>query len=207
MLLEPCLYSLVYKHELMLLNIYVDNIIIACANLEYIREVKGKFCAKFDMTDMGEMEHFLNVRVSRHSGSIHLDQTVYLEKVLKKFEKFLGPKTWTSSYPLPANAAALLGQPDENLTEEDRLDLQNFPYRSFIGAVLYLSMNTRPDIAYAVGVLSRYASKPTSAACDMVVHLMTYLRGTTRKGITFSGSTGVHWICIFLQILIGLVMC
>ena len=180
---------MVYKHELMLLTIYVDDIIIACANAEYIREVKGKFCAKFDMTDMGEMEHFLNVCVSRRSGSIHLDQTVYLEKVLKKFERFLGPKSWIQKYPLPANAAALLGQSDDDLTAEDLLDLQNFPYRCFIGAVLYLSMNTRPDISYAVGMLSRYASKPTMTACDMVVHLMNYLRGTTRKGITFSGST------------------
>ena len=57
--LEPCLYSMVYKHELMLLTIYVDDIIIACANLEYIREVKGKFCAKFDMTDMVKWNIFL----------------------------------------------------------------------------------------------------------------------------------------------------
>ena len=86
---------------------------------------------------------------------------MHIHQLLKKFERFLGSKSWIQKYPLPANAAALLGQTEDDLTAEDLLDLQNFPYRSFIGAVLYLSMNTRPDIAYAVGVLSRYASKPT----------------------------------------------
>ena len=44
----------------MMLTIYVDGIIIACADLNYVKEVKSKFCDHFDMTDnMGEMEHFL----------------------------------------------------------------------------------------------------------------------------------------------------
>ena len=43
----------------MLLTIYVDDIIIACADLNYVKEVKSRFCDHFDMTDMGEMEHFL----------------------------------------------------------------------------------------------------------------------------------------------------
>ncbi len=74
--LEPCLYHTVYKGERMLLTIYVDDIIIACANQDYIKEVKALFCAKFDMSDMGELEHFLNVRVTRSSGSLRLDQEV-----------------------------------------------------------------------------------------------------------------------------------
>jgi hypothetical protein len=172
----------------MLLTIYVDDIIIACANLEYVKEIKDKFCKEFDMTDMGQLEHFLNVRVTRSSEYIKLDQSVYTEKVLDKFADFLGPPHKTKKYPLPSDAAAMLGCPDAGLTEDDQLYLDNFPYRSLIGAVLYLSMNTRADISYAVGVLSRLSSKPTVSACRLIIHLMQYLRGTMNKGIYFKGT-------------------
>ena len=186
--LEPCLYSTIYKGQLMLLTIYVDDIIISCANLNYVKEVKAKFCDRFDMTDMGELEHFLNVRVTRMKGALRMDQSVYAQKVLDKFESFLGPPKKTRKHPLRYEAPDILKIQDENLSEEDQLYLDNFPYRSLIGATLYLSMNTRPDISYAVGVLARYASKPTMAACDQLVHLMQYIRGSVDKGITFSGS-------------------
>ena len=173
----------------MLLSIYVDDILISCANLDYVKEVKELFCTQFEMTDMGELEHFLNVRVTRQSGSLRMDQTVYAEKVLEKFEPFLGSPTRTRKYPLPSDAPERLAREDVDITAEDQLYLDNFPYRSLIGATLYLSMSTRPDISYAVGVLARFASKPTLAACENLVHLMQYVRGTVDKGIVFSGST------------------
>ena len=186
--LEPCLYHTRYKGERMLLTIYVDDIIIACVNLSFVREVKKKFCDRFDMTDMGELEHFLNVRVSRSSECISLDQTVYIQKVLDKFSAFLGPITKTKKYPLPSDAAERIALQSEDYTEEQRVYVDNFPYRSLIGALLYLSMNTRPDIAYAVGLLARFGNKPSIVTCKLVVYTMQYLRGTMEKGIEFSGS-------------------
>ena len=49
-------------------------------------------------------------------------------------------------------------------------------------------MNTRPDIAYAVGLLSRFGSKPTVQTCHLKVYLMQYELGTVSCGIRFSGS-------------------
>ena len=49
-------------------------------------------------------------------------------------------------------------------------------------------MNTRPDIAYAVGLLSRFGSKPTLTTCHLKMYLMQYKRGTVSKEIKFSGS-------------------
>ena len=47
------------------LMIYVDDIIIARVNLEYVLPMKAKFCSQFDMTDMDALDHFLNVRETR----------------------------------------------------------------------------------------------------------------------------------------------
>ena len=66
--------------------------------------------------------------------------------------------------------------------------MDNFSYRSLLGALLYLSMNTRPDMSYAVGLLSRFGSHPTVATCKLMVHALQYLRGTVHMGIRYSGS-------------------
>ena len=81
-ILEPCLYYTIYKGERMYL---IDDIIVACTNVDYVREVKTRFCRVFDMSDMGELEHFLNVHVTRATSFfLLLDQTVYASKVLEK---------------------------------------------------------------------------------------------------------------------------
>ena len=53
--------------------------------------IKRNFCKKFDMTDAGELEFLLNVRVTRTKRFIQLDQSVYIHKVLDKFADFIGP--------------------------------------------------------------------------------------------------------------------
>jgi len=63
------------------LTIYVDDIVIACADLTILTEIKKRFCERFDMSDMGELEHFLNVRVTRIKNYIQLDQSTYAEKI------------------------------------------------------------------------------------------------------------------------------
>ena len=140
------------------------------------------------MSDMGELEHFLNVRVTRTSSFLQLDQTVYASKVLEKFSAFLGPPTKIRKSPLPSDTPERIAREAPQLTEEEQAYIDNFPYRSLLGALLYLSMNTRPDITYAVGVLSRYGAHPTLTTCKLVVYLMQYMRGTVHMGIKFSGS-------------------
>ena len=60
---------------------------------------------------------------------------------------------------------------DKECSEEDQRYVDNFPYRSMLGALLHLSMNTRPDISYAVGLLSWFGSKPTKVTCMLMVYI------------------------------------
>ncbi|KAF7491368.1 Retrovirus-related Pol polyprotein from transposon TNT 1-94 [Sarcoptes scabiei] len=63
----------------------------------------------------------------------------------------------------------------------------DYPYRQAIGALLYLSCRTRPDISYSVSLLSRFIEKPTLIHVKMVKHLWRYLKGTIDYGITLGG--------------------
>ena len=49
-------------------------------------------------------------------------------------------------------------------------------------------MNTRPDMSYAVGLLSRFGSHPTVATCKLMVYALQYLRSTVHMDIRYSGS-------------------
>ena len=60
-------------------------------------------------------------------------------------------------------------------------------YQSVVASLMYLSVCTRPDIAYAVGTLARYSSKPGKSHWASVKRVLRYLKGTTHHGIIFKG--------------------
>jgi hypothetical protein len=58
-----------------------------------------------------------------------------------------------------------------------------------VGSLIYLAVNTQPDISHAVGVLSRFMSCPTDRHWEAAKHVLRYLRGTPDLGLTYSGNT------------------
>ena len=62
----------------------------------------------------------------------------------------------------------------------------NLQYSSLVGALIYLSTCTRPDIAYAVSALSRFTSKPTQAHWNAAQRVLVYLRKFPNLGIRYS---------------------
>jgi hypothetical protein len=185
--LDSCLYYRWHEGKLALILVYVDDILIAHHDLSFICEIKEAFLSTFDMTDMGEMEHFLNIKITRTTKCLRMDQTTYAHKILAKFATYLGGTKKKKKHPFPADAQERLADTTP-ITEAQQRFVDAFPYRSVVGALLYLSSYTRPDLAYAVGVLARFGSKPTYASCQLAVYVLLYLRGTVDQGIQFSGS-------------------
>ena len=143
---------------------------------------------RYDMTDMVALKHILKVRVTRSCSYIQLDQSVYSQKVLDTCSAHLGTETNIRKCPLPCDTMNRIAKEPKECSEEDHRYVDNFPYRSMLDALLYLSMNTRPNISYAVGLLSRFGSKPTKVTCMLMVYLLQYIRGTVQMDIRFSGS-------------------
>ena len=57
-------------------------------------------------------------------------------------------------------------------------------YKSLVGSLRYLTC-TRPDILYAVGVVSRYLENPTITHLKEVKRTLRYLKGTTNFGLYY----------------------
>ena len=66
--------------------------------------------------------------------------------------------------------------------------MKNFPYQNLIGTPMHAMLGTRPDIAFAVGVLSKYCANPGCAHWDKAVHVLQYLAGTKSHRLSYNGN-------------------
>jgi hypothetical protein len=74
------------------------------------------------------------------------------------------------------------------LSDDDKEYMTKIPYKSAVGSLVYLAITCRPDIAYAVGILSRYMQSPAPVHWEGVKNVMRYLKGTMELGLTYGGS-------------------
>ena len=108
------------------------------------------------MKDLGASKQIIGLRITRDkvNGTMKLLQTEYVKKVLSKFNM---------------NEARLISTPlgshfrlskDQSLKTEQEMDhMSKVPHASIVGGLMYAMMCTRPDIAHAMGVVSRYISR------------------------------------------------
>ena len=75
------------------MHIYVDDIIIVCSELAHICKITQKLRDRCNMSDMGTLEHFLNVSITSTSSYIQLDRSVCSQKVLDTLSTCLGART------------------------------------------------------------------------------------------------------------------
>ncbi|GKG14009.1 zinc finger, CCHC-type containing protein, partial [Tanacetum coccineum] len=100
--------------------------------------------SRFSMKDMGEPGVILGIRIKHESNGITISQSYYIEKVLKKFNYF----DWTL-VSTPMNTS-------EKLMPNNGQAVSQLEYSRMIGCLMYVMTCTRPDIAFAMGKLSRY---------------------------------------------------
>ncbi|KAL5758288.1 hypothetical protein ACOSP7_020899 [Xanthoceras sorbifolium] len=80
-----------------------------------------------------------------------------------------------------------LSKEQSSKTEEERTHMAKVLYASAIGSLMYAMVCTRPDIAQAVGAVSRYMNNPGKIHWEVVKWIFRYLRGTTKKALCFKG--------------------
>ena len=127
------------------------------------------------MKDIGEASYVIGIKIHRdRSHSIlGLSQETYINKVLERFRM----KNYSPSVaPIMKGDKLSLNQCLKNDLEKE--SMKNIPYFSAVGSLIYAQVCTRPDIAYAVGVLGKYQSNPGMDHCRAAKKVMRYLQGT-----------------------------
>ena len=127
--------------------LYVDDLIIGGVDLAAVQKTKSLLSNKFEMKDLGELHYFLGIEVIRTLDGMLLTQLHYELNLLSKFGM---TECKPISTPLDRNL---------KLTADCDEVCDTTLYRQIIGSLIYLTI-TRPDISYAVGVLSQFMQSP-----------------------------------------------
>jgi len=177
---DPGLYTFASDTGLAYILVYVDDVLIAAKHMDTINKVKSILMAPFDARDMGEATLFLGITIERNRGNktIKLSQERLATDIVNKFNM-----AEAKGRQLPITPGIRLSK-----YEGEALDTNKWPYAAVVGSLLYLSICTRPDIAQAVGVLSKYMASPTTVHWQVAKGLLRYVASTAAHGIIYGGS-------------------
>jgi hypothetical protein len=171
-ILDNCMFVKHIGAEIYLISLYVDDILVAGSNLTEVERIKKQFTERYEMKDLGELNYYLGMKITRSKEFIKLDQSGYIREILEKYSYLLRGQE-TKTYNTPMERELKLRRTEKlNMTAKQKAYVNNFPYQNIVGALLYLSLNTRPDIAYSVGVLARFNSYPNYRACKAVLRVL-----------------------------------
>ncbi|KAG2775354.1 hypothetical protein Pcac1_g13982 [Phytophthora cactorum] len=179
---DPCLYIKVVDGECVLLLVYVDDVLVTGSSATLIAEVKRQLKSRFEMTDSGKCSFILGIEVvDNEDGSVTLNQVRYVSDILECF----GMQNCK-----PAASPVDLSM---KLVPSDFSTKLDAPFREAVGALMHLMNSTRPDIAFAVGYVSRFMENPQVEHWTAVKRIFRYLQGTKSHGIRFTPSKGVDF--------------
>ncbi|PRQ16639.1 putative RNA-directed DNA polymerase [Rosa chinensis] len=196
-LYDCCVYYHVFEDgEIILLLLYVDDMLIACKDMSKIEELKKKLGAEFDMKDLGAAQNILGIEIrrDRKAGKIWLSQEKYILRVLERFNMD-GAKV--VSIPLAAHYQLSAKQRPSSQKEIDAM--KDVPYASAVGCLMYAMICTRPDLAQALSVVSKYMSNPGKPHWEAVKWILRYLKGTRQLGIMFERKQEVACVAGFVD--------
>ncbi|GJX53275.1 putative ribonuclease H-like domain-containing protein [Tanacetum coccineum] len=159
------------KGDILLVQVYVDNIIFGSTKKSLCTEIESLMHKKFQMSSIGELTFFLGLQVMQKDDGIFISQDKYVANILKKFD-FVTVKT--ESTPIETNKVLL--------KDEEAEDVDVHLYRSMIGSLMYL-IASRPDIMFDVCACARFQVTPKVSHLHAMKRIFRYLKGQPKLGL------------------------
>uniref|UniRef100_A0A2N9HQ21 Integrase catalytic domain-containing protein n=1 Tax=Fagus sylvatica TaxID=28930 RepID=A0A2N9HQ21_FAGSY len=166
-------------HGITLLLLYVDDMIITGDDVQGIQDLKRFLGQHFEMKDLGPLSYFLGLEVSSSSDGYYLTQAKYTSDLISR---------------AGITDSKIADTPIEYNNRLNTHDGEPLPdatlYRQLVGSLVYLTV-TRPDISYAVHIVSQFMAAPRSLHYAAVLRILRYLKGTLFHGLHFSSQSSL----------------
>ena len=171
-------YFLRSEFGFVIIAVVVDDISFAASERALLEQVKSKICATFDVKLYGSLRTFIGWNIIQSPTFIKIYQSEYARTLLKTCGMLESNPVRT---PLPHDASfGPITDKEELLSSRD-----HHIYRAVLGGLLYISVCTRPDISFAVGVLAIQMHAPGFRHFKLLKRVLRYLAGTGNLGIHF----------------------
>ena len=166
---DNCVYLLKRENMFIIVLVYVDDILILENNLKLFSIFKTNLLSKFKSTDLGKVKNFLGLEInfSEENCSVEISQRQLINKIVKKFRL-----ENCHTYETPMEKGLKL------VPNDDPKLVTRKPYKELLGCLIYIMIGSRPDIAYALGYLSRFQSAPTENHYTYLLRVAMYLKCT-----------------------------
>jgi hypothetical protein len=170
----------------LLMPVFVDDITLACKDGAKIDSVVQELSQHFKLRDLGPTTQLLGIEIHRDRPNrrLSISQSQFISNLIQ--EHGLSDSKSTST---PLNPGTRLSTSMCPQNDSEAQEMQQHPYISVVGSLMYLAVTTRPDIAYAAGVLARFNSNPGPAHWQAAKHVLRYLKGTMHHKLVYQPST------------------
>nr|GFA24928.1 putative ribonuclease H-like domain-containing protein [Tanacetum cinerariifolium] len=182
------------KGDILLVQVYVDDIIFGSTKKSLCIEFKGLMHKKFHMSSIGELTFFLGLQVMQRYDRIFISQDKYVADILKKFD-FSSVKT--TSTLIETNKALF--------KDEEAEDVDVHSYRLMIRSLMYLTAS-RPEIMFAVCACARFQVTPKVSHLHAVKRIFKYLKGQPKLGLWYPKIHHSTWKLFQIVIMLELVL-
>ncbi|WJZ86739.1 hypothetical protein VitviT2T_006171 [Vitis vinifera] len=156
------------------LIVYVDDMVVTRNDPEERKALQNYLSREFEMKDLGPLKYFLGIEVSRSSEGIFLSKKKYALDLLQE-TGMLGCQPVNTPI---EEGLKLCVEPNQVSTDKGR-------YQRLVGRLMYLA-HTRPDLAYALSVVSQYMHNPGEQHMNAIMRILRYLKNAPGKGILFA---------------------
>ncbi|KAH9687283.1 hypothetical protein KPL70_014708 [Citrus sinensis] len=182
---DQCIYLRVSGSKYIILVLYVDDILLAANDTNFLLETKEILSYSFDMKDLSEAHYILGIEIlrDRSKGVLGLSQKTYIERILKRFNL-------QSCAPGKAQISKgdKLSKSQCADNDVDKARMQKVSYASVVGSLMYAQVCTHPNIAFPVGVLGRYLSNLGYEYWKAAKKVLRYLQATKDFALTYQQS-------------------